>query len=150
MPNNLGSQWGKLAETPFRRQSGRRRYHCPHNRRKSACRDCGGMVLAVAMMYKSAKWRANRDGLPCTITQQEIQNLVGDGICPVLGIPYHFSSGHNDFSPSLDKFNPGLGYTVENCYVISNLANRIKSNATSDQVQNVATWMKSVESQKNG
>jgi hypothetical protein len=69
----------------------------------------------------------------------------------VLGIRYEFATqkgqGGCDSSPSLDRFYPERGYVAGNCFVISSLANRIKNNATSPQVAQVATWMKQTEEQ---
>jgi hypothetical protein len=87
--------------------------------------------------------------VPFTITQDDIRELFGDGICPVLGIRYTWSGRTvEDSSPSLDRFIPELGYTKENCTVISNLANRIKNNATFTQIEQVANWMRQVAEQK--
>ncbi len=45
-------------------------------------------------------------------------------------------------SPTIDRLDPSKGYVQGNVVVISNKANRIKSNATSDEVMAVAMWMK--------
>ena len=54
-------------------------------------------------------------------------------------------AGDKDTSPSLDKFDPKLGYINGNVFWISGLANKIKSNFTSDQHAAVANWMKEIE-----
>lgn len=93
-------------------------------------------------MCKSAKERANRKGIPFNITVDDIVELIGDGVCPVLGIHYNLSSHRiTDESASLDRFVPSLGYIKCNCAVMSQLANAIKRNATSEQVRRVADWM---------
>jgi hypothetical protein len=96
-------------------------------------------------MFYSARARARRDGVPFTISQAEIWVLVGDEVCPVLGIHYEFATqkgqGGCDSSPSLDRFYPERGYVAGNCFVISSLANRIKNSATPQQVAQVAAWM---------
>ena len=152
MSNIRGSQWSKLAETPFQIENSRRKYRCTHGRRQDACRECGGLELAARMMCSSARARAKRANLPCTITPEKVLALIGDGICPVLGIKYDFSAqfgqGGGDASPSLDRFEPSLGYVDGNCSVISWLANQIKHNATPDQVQKVADWMMRVAARK--
>lgn len=52
--------------------------------------------------------------------------------------------GGGPSSPSLDRLRPELGYVRGNICVISNLANRIKSNATSaEELEHVAAWMRS-------
>lgn len=138
--------WLSKVQTPFRQQQGsRRRYLCAHGRRKAACRECGGLLVAAGYMHRAARFRAKKAGVPCSITAADILALCGDGKCPVFGVPYEFSlgkQGGGDLSPSLDRFVPELGYTKENCFVISGLANRIKQNASARQVQQVADWMK--------
>jgi hypothetical protein len=93
-------------------------------------------------MWKTAKERSKKENLPFTITVGDILDLIGDGRCPILGIPYNLNAKRaGDDSASLDKFYPSLGYTRENCTVISNKANRIKSNASVKEVQQVVDWM---------
>ena len=41
----------------------------------------------------------------------------------------------------MDRKDPSKGYTPDNIQIISNLANRIKTNATPEQIQAVATYM---------
>ncbi len=99
--------------------------------------------MIASLMYKGAKARAKKDDLPFTITKEDILKLIGDGVCPVLKVPYDLTSNKiTDRTFNLDRFIPSLGYTKENCVVMSSLANRIKSNATTEQVCRVAAWMK--------
>ena len=44
----------------------------------------------------------------------------------------------SDNSPTLDRIVPELGYIKGNVWVICQLANRIKTNATADQILAVA------------
>ena len=47
-----------------------------------------------------------------------------------------------DNSPSLDRINPKKGYTKDNVIIMSNLANRIKTDATTDQIEKVWKFLK--------
>ena len=95
------------------------------------------------MMYKTAKARAKLKDIPFKITWEEILDLVGKGFCPVFGTPYNLSSrGVTNASANLDRRVASLGYTKKNCRVISNLANRIKTNATIEQISTVLNWMR--------
>lgn len=59
--------------------------------------------------------------------------------CPLLGTTYVFGKGRTDpCSPSLDRKDSAKGYTPENTWVISAKANRIKSDATVQEVIQVA------------
>lgn len=61
--------------------------------------------------------------------------------CPIFGVEL-VQNGRGDFSPSLDKIRPELGYVKGNIIVVSDLANRIKSNATPEQIMAVAKFYK--------
>ena len=52
-------------------------------------------------------------------------------------------NSRND-SPSLDRLAPELGYIEENVVWISNRANILKRDATWEELQRVAEWLKSM------
>lgn len=64
--------------------------------------------------------------------------------CPVLGIPLKTSCGYSgsDYSPSLDRIIPELGYTKTNVIWVSNLCNRIKSDSHWFDMERVALFYK--------
>lgn len=95
-----------------------------------------------AELWYQARKRARRDGTPFEITPADI---VVPAECPVLGIPLFTAdgrSGNRRHSPSLDRIDPRKGYVRGNVVVMSLQANRIKSNATCDEVMRVANWMR--------
>lgn len=57
-----------------------------------------------------------------------VQDVIIPNVCPVLGIPFVIGEGRVSGSPSLDRVTPTKGYIVGNCRVISDHANRLKSN----------------------
>ncbi len=117
-------------------------YICEHDRRRDYCKQCGGFPVAVKQLYWAAKARSRKENIPFSITKEDILKLIGDGICPVLGVRYDLTSCKSvDASMTLDKIIPALGYVDGNCAVISHLANTIKSNASSEQVRRVSDWM---------
>jgi len=63
----------------------------------------------------------------------------------VLGIPLKF--GGKDYAPSMDKIIPALGYVKGNIQIISMRANRIKSNATTEELRLVADYMQRITCQ---
>lgn len=87
-------------------------------------------------MVSNAKARALKKGIPFDLSEDDFEIPP---VCPVLGQP--LIPGDNDWAPSLDRLVPALGYVAGNCRVISNLSNRIKSNATADQILRVALWV---------
>lgn len=115
---------------------------CSHERQKVLCRECGGFPTLAKLLYKLAKHRAKVKQVPFSITSAEILDLIGDGKCPVFGTLYNMQSrGITDTSANLDRRIPQLGYTKANCVVLSNLANRIKTDATKEEIRRVLEWL---------
>ena len=90
-------------------------------------------------LVRNARQRAKTFGVPFEITKEDI--VIPD-FCPVLGIPIRvttFSNGRKDWgnSPSLDRIVPELGYVKGNICVISLRANRIKCDATPEELRRV-------------
>jgi hypothetical protein len=113
---------------------------CEHGRLRRKCLVCCPLGYAKGSV-KAAKCRAKRDGLPCTIDAAFVLRQLRTS-CPVFGTPFdHGNNIHRATSPSLDKFNPSLGYTPENTWVISNRANTIKQDADAETVMRVFSWM---------
>lgn len=92
--------------------------------------------LHNSILLSNAKTRAKRDGLPFDLT---IDDVVIPERCPILDIPL-VRGGDQDDSPSIDKIVPALGYVRGNIAVISNRANRIKNNATPQELAKIAAW----------
>ena len=49
-------------------------------------------------------------------------------------------SKNNDLTPSIDRINPKKGYVKENIIVVSMKANRIKTDATVEEIRKVADF----------
>ena len=63
--------------------------------------------------------------------------------CPILGMPMFLGKGkRTDNSPSLDRIIPKLGYVKGNVIVISWRANRIKNDATVEELEKIAAFYK--------
>ena len=90
-------------------------------------------------MYYGARKRAMQQGLPFSIVPSDI-NIPQ--VCPVLGITLS-QTGPRDTRPSLDRIVPARGYVVGNVHVVSFRANRIKSDATPDELDRVAAYARS-------
>lgn len=66
-----------------------------------------------------------------------------DGRCPVFGMPLRAGIGKShDSSPTLDRLNAAWGYEPGNVAVMSMKANRLKADATADELEQVAAWMR--------
>lgn len=100
--------------------------------------------IAMKRMLSSARQRAKDKGLMFDIHYEDIHI---PNLCPVLKIPLIPSTDGQltDNSPSLDRLIPYLGYTKGNVKVVSMKANRIKSNATSAELEAVLDYVKKIE-----
>ena len=85
----------------------------------------------IKMAYYGAKLRARKRGMEFNIEMEDL--LPVPDTCPVLGIPMD--------QPSLDRIDNSKGYVKGNVAVISDRANRLKRDATLDEVQALARWM---------
>jgi hypothetical protein len=93
-------------------------------------------------LVASAKARALRTGLTFEL---RVEDLTIPERCPALGLPLQVNDGrHQDNSPSLDRIDPKKGYVKGNVAVISYKANRIKQDATPEELEAVASWLRSV------
>lgn len=89
-------------------------------------------------MLGAAKARASRKGLPFNLT---LGDLTLPATCPVLGIDLDFGAGAaSDHSPSLDRIVPALGYVRGNVLIVSTRANRIKNDASVEELRRVAAF----------
>ncbi len=97
------------------------------------------------LLYEARK-RAKQFNLPITITEEDI---VIPEFCPVFGIKLVRGSvdENRDCCPSLDRIIPSLGYVPGNVAVISYRANRIKNDASLEELRLIADWMDSQVSQ---
>lgn len=96
-------------------------------------------------LWHGTRTRAKRLGVPFDLTEQDVQEfLEGTTVCPVLGIPLARNVGKRGGagnSPSLDQIRPREGYVRGNVAVMSYRANRIKCDATLDELKQLVAWM---------
>lgn len=92
-----------------------------------------------SVLLTHAKKRAKTLNIEFDITKEDV---VIPEFCPVLGIRLEVGMGvHHDASPSIDRMDNVAGYVKNNISVISLKANRIKSNASFDEIKKIFTWM---------
>jgi hypothetical protein len=103
----------------------------------------GSFENRLALMLTSAKNRCKSKGIEFNITKDEIARRE---TCPISGVILNFrASKISDDSPTLDRIDPSKGYVPGNVWVVSYRANRIKSNATSEELFKIAAAVKAVE-----
>lgn len=71
-------------------------------------------------------------------------------VCPVLGIPLNYGGGHRgaaDNSMSIDRIDSNLGYVKGNIVLVSQRANRIKNDATTDELRKIADFYSKLDAE---
>lgn len=83
-------------------------------------------------LLKAAQKNAKDKGVPFDL---ELSDIVIPAVCPVFG--FELKPGEKRFcdtSPSIDRIVPAKGYTKGNIVIVSWKANRLKNNATADDL----------------
>lgn len=95
----------------------------------------------MRVIYNRLKESAKKRGIPFHISISELSNISIPLNCPILGIPLAFNRGsQKDNSISFDRIDSSKGYTVDNLVVISVRANKLKSDATLEELQKIASF----------
>ncbi len=92
--------------------------------------------LRHGVLFKNARARARKRGIPFEITSDWIKEKLSIGRCEVTGIP--FADYHSPWSPSLDQIIPGHGYTKENTQLVVYAYNMAKNRFSHDDVMLLA------------
>lgn len=89
-------------------------------------------------LYVIAKYRSHDRNLEFDIKPEDIHLPE---LCPLLNIPlyYEIKKGMNWNAPSLDRIDSSKGYVKGNVWIISRLANTMKSIANTEQLKTFST-----------
>ena len=87
-------------------------------------------------LFLSAKHRARQVGLEFNIKQEDI---VVPEVCPVFKIPFIKNS---EYTASIDRIDSTKGYVKGNIQILSWKANTMKSNASEEELNMFADWIK--------
>ena len=87
---------------------------------------------------RTARSNAKRDGKDFSIELEDLPDIPD--VCPVLGIPMSLESDNKDFVPSLDRIDNSKGYVKGNIILISRRANRLKFDATPEELRMLADF----------
>ena len=131
-------------------------YHC-----KSCHKEYQDNICPFKKWFQRKKGQAKINGIEFTIEPEgipgvKIRQTITESrgrkytswegveypkVCPVLGMKLDWSmNGNQPNSPSLDRDNSKLGYIKGNVTMMSNLANMMKSNATSEQLKQFSRY----------
>lgn len=105
-----------------------------------------------ALLYKSARSRSIRKGLEFDLS---ISDIIIPVCCPILDIPLSTDvflvdgvkrgSVFPENYPTIDRIDSNKGYTKDNCHVISWKANRLKSNASIEDIRKLYEWSQKLQ-----
>jgi hypothetical protein len=70
--------------------------------------------------------------------------------CPCCGVELSYGTGNRTTAASLDRLDATKGYTVGNVFIICFNCNRLKSNATMQDLERIMTYMKDRARADNG
>lgn len=99
-------------------------------------------MTKLILHLQAIKGRAKKKGVPFNLTEED---LIIPTNCPALKIPMiqewgTTGKGDRENAPSVDRIIPELGYVKGNVRVMSMKANRLKSNATLEDMVNMLEW----------
>lgn len=99
------------------------------------------LSLVENRLFNSTKHSAIKRNIEHKITKQDIKDNISK-YCPILNVPFNFDyDGYSPYSPSIDRIDTTKGYTPGNIQIISIKANRMKSNATKEELLSFANWI---------
>lgn len=95
-------------------------------------------------LVNDIRQRAKKKNLPVDIDAEYIMSIMPE-MCPVLNIQLQRNQGvQADNSFSVDRIVPALGYVKGNVIIVSYRANRIRNDATIDELEAVASFYKTL------
>ena len=110
-------------------------------RKSDACENCYEKYRQAQTLFYSSEYRAKQKDLSFNLTIEWIlSNLVK---CPKTNLNFTFSENGSSYSnrspttPSIDKINPLLGYTKDNCQIVCWWYNSAKQQFSDEEVLNL-------------
>lgn len=96
-----------------------------------------------AIRMRSCRARATDKGLNFDLTADYIEG-IWTGFCPVFGTELFIKAKRGEAGHAqLDRINPERGYVKGNVEWLSERANRIKDDATIEDLERILKWLKS-------
>jgi len=94
-------------------------------------------------MWTRARVRARAEGIQFSITEEDFSIPEYCPVFPHLKLAFSAGRGSRpDNIPTLDRLQPARGYVPGNVNVISMRANRLKSDASAEELQRILEWMR--------
>jgi len=95
----------------------------------------------LMITLQNSRARSKKQGLPkCDLTLEYLEQLPFPKVCPVLGLI--IDTSNRETSLSLDRIKPALGYVQGNVQFISMKANRMKQEASIEELELLLSYLK--------
>ena len=118
--------------------------HDGHERR---CKKCRKQQAAEDYRENWFHWTVKlkksyctKNSIPFDLTPEYLESIWTVS-CPVFGKPFEMFDKTSSFCPSLDRVDPAKGYVRGNVRYISARANRIKYDATAEELLQVVKYL---------
>ena len=123
-----------------------------HGKLRADCRTCynkyyrdnNHRYLKASMVY-DAKERAKKKNMDFNLVKKDIHFPE---VCPVFNIKLEHGRKNWKSSPTIDRIDNNKGYVLDNCIVVSCIANTIKNSATPKQILKVGNFYKKLYKEK--
>lgn len=111
------------------------------------CKSC--RKIESAAKYRKDFWafkcrlkrsEAKKKGWDFDLTPEYLEEIY-TGVCPVYGVPFVMFDKHHPNCPTLDRMDSSKGYVKGNVNWISFRANRIKYDATPEELKMILDYM---------
>lgn len=97
----------------------------------------------IKHLVTDAKSRAKKRGLDFDLVAEK---MAIPERCPLTEEPLRLEGRKEAWNPSLDRIDPAKGYTMDNVWVISWRANKLKNNGTLDEFETITrNWRRAVD-----
>lgn len=98
-------------------------------------------IKLVRKNFACRKNEASKRGIPWDISFDQFVSMIDSPRCAVTGKP--LTSGHTseELRLSFDRVDNAVGYTYSNVRVVSSRMNRLKSDATKDELMLIIKYM---------
>jgi hypothetical protein len=94
----------------------------------------------LADILRHSKKRAKKIGVDHSIDREYLESILTD-TCPIFNVKFISNGNLNDWSMTLDRINPQKGYVKGNVQFLSHKANRMKSNASIEELKTFAEYI---------
>lgn len=97
------------------------------------------------LLWSQLKASATKRNISFYLLPNDIDTIGIPITCPVLGMPLYFHRNKvQDDSISFDRIDSSKGYSVDNIIVISYRANKIKTDASLDELRRIVQFYDSI------